>query len=162
MNQNRLRLGLVVFAMLAAGAYLLMRREPSIGVAKASSEALQALEQGDVGQLYRLSYEHEKKALDLTPRKVQEVYELLIRPRLQLLKPSGPVQRRRYRDHQAITWREYKSKAGQQFDVEVLADIYPEGGRYGLTGRLTSMWIVQYCMAADLPPCEKNVYRAIA
>jgi hypothetical protein len=141
--------GVLALGVLAFGAvWFLNSRSGSLE--RQAANILRQTERGDAS-LYENGYEHERKALGLTPDKVKRLYHELVLPRFAKYKPVGDIRTMVNRSHsQAVAWRRYENAKGQAFDLNVSPWATPEGGRQMLLARLQTAWVVQYRMDRDL------------
>ncbi len=138
----------VVGIILFVTVWLLTTRTSSLE--RQAANILRQVESGDAS-LYDNGYEHERKALGLTPEKVERLYHQLVLPRFAKYKPLGEIRTMVNRSHsQAVAWRRYENEKGQIFDLNVSPWATPEGARQMILARLATAWVVQYRMDRNL------------
>ena len=152
MKINRLIVAIAGFSIVTAALLIFVLRPKTLPIERDARTILGEMQRGDGEGLYSHAYDHEKRALGLTPEKISAVYSKLILPRIADFRPVGPVQSMVNRDaSQAAAWQKMQDSSGRSFDFDSTPWSSPEGGKQMVMARLMTAWIVEYRLKAGKP-----------
>ncbi len=117
---------------------------------------------GDVGTLYALSYPHEKRLLNLTPHKIDEVFTTLVRPRLSGFRRVGKMQSTASADgSQGEASQRLMDPQGDSMEIDATPWITMDGPKINvLYNLLCNAWRAEYIVKRGLPVTPKTVLQS--